>query len=143
MINHPVKNYLRSVHVVNSKGSKGFTLLEVMIALIIFGLVATVIQKATSQTLDQYERIRLKTLANWIAENKMAEVRLSGKLPQTRESKEELSFANEKWQIISKVTATSDKNFNRVDLEILHKQSDDQFEKGNKVLNYSGFAGRY
>ena len=54
--------------------ARGFTLLEVMIALVIFGLVATVIQKVTSQNIAQYERIRLKTIANWIAENKMVEV---------------------------------------------------------------------
>lgn len=122
---------------------KGFTLLEVMIALIIFGLVATVIQKVTSQSISQYERIRLKTIANWIAENKMSEVRLSEGLPATRESKEDLKFANENWKLVSKVTKTSNINFNRVDLVIFHKQSDDQFEEGNQVLTYSGFAGRH
>lgn len=125
------------------KQIKGFTLLEVMIALIIFGLVATVIQKVTSQTIAQYEHIRLKTVANWIAENKMAEVRLSDGLPATRETKEDIEFGNDHWKLVSKVTKTTDINFNRVDLVILHKTSDDQFEEGNQILTYSGFAGRH
>lgn len=124
-----------------SKRVKGFTLLEVMIALIIFGLVATVIQKVTSQTISQYERIRLKTIASWIAENKMVEVRLSDSLPQARESKEDLEYGKENWQVVSKVVKTDNPYINRVDLEIYHKQSDDQFEKGNKVLVLTGFAG--
>lgn len=124
-----------------SKRVKGFTLLEVMIALIIFGLVATVIQKVTSQTISQYERIRLKTIASWIAENKMAEVRLSDSLPQARESKQDIEYGNDNWQVVSKVVKTDNPYVNRVDLEIYHKQSDDQFEKGNQVLVLTGFAG--
>ncbi|MFD2231749.1 type II secretion system minor pseudopilin GspI [Alkalimarinus sediminis] len=125
------------------KRPKGFTLLEVMIALIIFGLVATVIQKTTSQTISQYERIRLKTIASWIAENKMAEMRLSDSMPQAKESKEEVEFGKDFWQVTSKVTRTSDANLNRVDLTIFHKMSDDQFEQGNQVLTFTGYVGRY
>jgi len=121
--------------------SKGFTLLEVMIALIIFGLIATVIQKVTAQTIVQSERIRLKTFANWIAENKMAEMRLSEQLPPTREQKDDLEYANENWKIVSKVTKTSDVNFHRVDLQIYHLAEESQFDKGNQVLSYSGFVG--
>jgi len=121
--------------------SKGFTLLEVMIALIIFGLIATVIQKVTAQTIVQSERIRLKTFANWIAENKMAEMRLSEQLPPTREQKDDLEYANEKWKLVSKVTKTSDVNFHRVDLEVYHLTENDQFDKGNQILSYSGFVG--
>ena len=121
--------------------SKGFTLLEVMIALIIFGLVATVIQKVTAQTIVQSERIRLKTFANWIAENKISEMRLSDQLPPPREQKDDLEYANESWKIVSKVTKTSDVNFNRVDLQIYHLAEESQFDKGNQVLSYSGFVG--
>lgn len=123
--------------------SRGFTLLEVVIALMVFALIGTSIQKVTSQTISQYERIRLKTMANWIAENKMVEVRLSETLPSTRESKEDIEFGNDHWKIVSKVSKTTDVNFNRVDLAIFHKASDDQFEEGNQILTYSGFAGRH
>lgn len=123
--------------------SKGFTLLEVMIALIIFSLIATVIQKVTAQTIVQSERIRLKTFANWIAENKMAEIRLSEQLPPTREQKEDLEYANENWKIVSKVSKTANVNFNRVDLTVFHLNQEEQFDKGNQILSYSGFAGRH
>lgn len=125
------------------KKLKGFTLLEVVIALMVFALIGTSIQKVTSQTITQYERIRLKTIANWIAENKMAEVRLSEGLPATRETKEDLEYGKDHWKIVSKVTKTADVNFNRVDLVIFHKKGDDQFEEGNQILTYSGFAGRH
>ncbi|WP_250658165.1 type II secretion system minor pseudopilin GspI [Alkalimarinus coralli] len=121
--------------------TKGFTLLEVMVAVTIFVFVAAVILKATSQNIAQYERIRLKMMANWIAENKMAEVRLSEGLPQARESKQDIEFANEHWKLVSKVTKTENPFVNRVDLVIFHKLSDDQFEEGNQVLTFSGYAG--
>ena len=123
------------------KTQKGFTLLEVVIALMVFALIGTSIQKVTSQTITQYERIRLKTIASWIAENKMAEVRLSDSLPQARESRQDLEYGNDNWQVVSKVIKTENPYVNRVDLEIYHKQSDDQFEKGNQVLIMTAFAG--
>lgn len=126
-----------------SKHQKGFTLLEVMIALIIFSLVATVIQKVTSQTISQYERIRLKTIANWIAENKMAEVRLSGDMPQPKETKDDIEFGKEHWKLITKITTTSEVKLNRVDLVVLHKDSADQFDDGSQILTFSGFVGRH
>ncbi len=121
--------------------SKGFTLLEVMIALIIFGLIATVIQKVTAQTIVQSERIRLKTFANWIAENKMSELRLNDQLPPTREQKDDVEYANENWKVVSKVTKTTNANFHRVDLVIFHLAEESQLDEGNQVLSYSGFVG--
>lgn len=125
----------------NSSRSYGFTLLEVMIALIIFGLIASVIQKVTAQTIVQSERIRIKTFANYIAENKMAELHLSEQLPAAREQKDDLEFANESWKVVSKVTKTKNPYINKVDLEIYHLIEEGQFDEGNQVLTYTGYIG--
>ena len=71
----------------------------------------------------------------------MAEYQLSKDLPQAKEYKEEVEFANEEWQIVSKVTKTENPDINKVNVDIYHidAASDDK----NKKLTLTGFIGRY
>jgi len=120
---------------------KGFTLLEVMVALVFFSLIGMVLQQVTASSVNQYMAVRHKMFASWIAENKMAEIRLSKSLPAAREHKEELNFANEEWQLISKVKATENPDINRVDIDVLH--IDTETNERSKKLTLTGFVGRY
>ena len=119
----------------------GFTLLEVLIALIFFSLIGMVLQQVTASTVSQYLSIRQKMFASWMAENKMAELRLSKDLPSAREHKEELDFANEEWQLISKVKKTENPDINKVEVEVFHIDSTSDEKRRKLVL--TGFIGRY
>ncbi|HEX5842512.1 MAG TPA: type II secretion system minor pseudopilin GspI, partial [Pseudomonas sp.] len=55
----------------------GFTLLEVLVALAIFALVAASVLTATARSLQTASRLEEKTLAMWIADNQLAELQLS------------------------------------------------------------------
>jgi general secretion pathway protein I len=120
---------------------KGFTLLEVLVALIFFSLIGMVLQQVTASTVNQYLSIRHKIFASWMAENKMAQLQLSKSLPAAKEYKEDLAFANEEWQIISKVKTTENPDINKVDVDVLHVNS--ETNEKNKKLTLTGFIGRY
>ncbi len=123
------------------RDDKGFTLLEVLVALVFFALIGMVLQQVTASTVNQYLAVRHKMFSSWLAENKMAEYQLSKDLPQAKEYKEEVEFANEEWQIVSKVTKTENPDINKVNVDIYHidAASDDK----NKKLTLTGFIGRY
>ena len=123
------------------RDDKGFTLLEVLVALVFFALIGMVLQQVTASTVNQYLAVRHKMFSSWLAENKMAEYKLSKDLPQAKEYKEEVEFANEEWQIVSKVTKTENPDINKVNVDIYHidAASDDK----NKKLTLTGFIGRY
>jgi len=126
----------------NSKSTQsGFTLLEVLIALVFFSLIGMVLQQVTASTVSQYLAVRQKMFASWMAENKMAELRLSKSLPGAREYKEELDFANEEWQLVSKVKKTENPDINKVEVEVYHIDSLSDEKRRKLVL--SGFVGRY
>ncbi len=56
--------------------NRGFTLLEVLVALLVFGLIATAAAEVGSNYISSFERVRDKTLAGWLAENRVNELRL-------------------------------------------------------------------
>ena len=59
------------------KRVQGFTLLEVLVALAIFALVAASVLSATARSLQTASRLEEKTLAMWIADNRLTELQLS------------------------------------------------------------------
>lgn len=87
--------------------NKGFTLLEVMIALTIFALIATTLSQAASITVDNQIHIERKLLATWIAENQIIELR-SVSFNNISTSKKEVEFADRQW-IVSTLAAPKKK----------------------------------
>jgi len=55
--------------------SRGLTLIEVLIALVVISIALTAIIKSTSQTIKNHIYLEDKIIAAWIANNKMNEIR--------------------------------------------------------------------
>lgn len=121
--------------------SKGFTLLEVLVALVFFGLIGMVLQQVTASTLNQYQAVRHKMFSTWLAENKLTELQIAKSLPPAKEYKEDLEFANEEWQLVSKVQTTENPDINKVDIDVFHV--DANTNEKHKKLTLTGFLGRY
>jgi general secretion pathway protein I len=77
---------------------KGFTLLEVMIALTIFALLATSLSQATVGAIDNQLTIEQKIFANWIAENEIIELR-SKPWEDIKSGQSDYKMANLDWSI--------------------------------------------
>lgn len=88
-----------------TSNKRGFTLLEVMIALTIFAVIAATIMDTSSQSVDSVIYLEEKTLASWVAENTLTELRLSGELA-VGNKKEQIKMANRSWQITTNITKT-------------------------------------
>jgi general secretion pathway protein I len=97
---------------------RGFTLLEVLVALIFFSLIGLVMQQVTASTVSGYHSVRMKTLASWIAENKMTELRVGKGFPAPREYKEDVSFADLEWELVSQIKTTENPFIHRVELAV-------------------------
>jgi general secretion pathway protein I len=83
--------------------NKGFTLLEVMIALTIFALLATSLSQATVGAIDNQLTIEQKIFANWIAENEIIELR-SKPWEDIKSGQADYKMANLDWSIEKIVT---------------------------------------
>ncbi|WP_417545642.1 type II secretion system minor pseudopilin GspI [Marinobacter sp.] len=101
-----------------AKSASGFTLIEVMIALLVFGLIATAAAEVGSQYISSYERIRDKTLAGWLADNRINEIRLENSLPGFSENAKDKDYGPFRWQVTTKVLATAEPKMRRVEVEV-------------------------
>ena len=121
----------------------GFTLLEVLVALAIFALVAASVLTATSRSLKTASRLEEKTLAMWIADNQLAELQLSKTSVADGRDQGEVDFAGRRWQWQSEVLATSEADMRRVTLWVAPAEpgrlGGDMRERA--VVSLNGFLG--
>jgi general secretion pathway protein I len=96
---------------------RGFTLLEVMIAVTIFAVVATTIANVSSQTVSNLLVIEEKTLAALVAENRLAEMRLAG-YPNVSQTNDTFDMANREWFIRTEVEETPFPDTRRVTVAV-------------------------
>lgn len=97
---------------------KGFTLIEVLIALLVFGLIATAAAEVGSQYIASYERVRDKTLAGWLADNRINEIRLQGNVPEISENSRDTDFGPYRWRVTTAVLATAEAKMRRVEVTV-------------------------
>ena len=119
----------------NPDGSRGFTLLEVMVALTVASLSLFAVMASISQMVDTSTTIRDRTYASWIAQNKLAELRLQNTTPEIGESSGEVDYANLEWRWEATISETGVENLHRVDVDIFFAGND------NAVWRSTGFIG--
>ncbi|MDN3653000.1 type II secretion system minor pseudopilin GspI [Thalassotalea ponticola] len=105
------------------KKAKGFTLIEVLIALTVFALAGTAVLSIASTSVNGTARIEAQTLATWVAANQLVETNLQAQWPPTKKTgRAEMAGHEWHWQRI--VEATEDKNMRAVTVEVRLEQSD-------------------
>ncbi|HHB91801.1 MAG TPA: type II secretion system protein GspI [Thioploca sp.] len=103
---------------------KGFTLLEVLVALAILAITLSAIIKVTAENAENASYLRDKTLAHWVAMNVLTEIRVRGEWPNlgTREGISEM--AERKWYWFLKISTTVDNELRRLEVKVkLHKKA--------------------
>lgn len=79
--------------------NNGFTLIEVLIALVILAIALTAVIKSTSQNIRETMYIQNKTVANWVGTQVINEARIGIlKIPMAPENlEEETNMLNQTW----------------------------------------------
>lgn len=104
--------------------SRGFTLIEVMVALTIVALSLTAVAASMNQMIDAANAMRERTYASWIAQNKITEMRLANTVPEVSTTSGDVEYTNSTWSWRAVVSETGIENFMRVDVSITHAESD-------------------
>ncbi|MFW6558956.1 type II secretion system minor pseudopilin GspI [Acinetobacter baumannii] len=97
--------------------SKGFTLLEVMVALAIFAGAAVALTKVAMQYTQSTSNAILRTKAQFVAMNEVAMMEINQEWLQGTQSKQ-VTSQGETWQIDKSAQSTISPNVQKIDLQV-------------------------
>ncbi|MCL2297087.1 MAG: type II secretion system minor pseudopilin GspI [Proteobacteria bacterium] len=103
--------------------NRGFTLVEILVALTIVAVALAAGLRALNQSADNANQLKLRTLALWVAENRLAEAQLLPELPpagtvQGQVSQAGIAFA---WQ--QTISVTPNPAFRKIDIRVVETQA--------------------
>ena len=116
-----------------NKINRGFTLIEVMIALSIFAVMAAAISRTASQNADTVLYLEEKTLASFVAENRLNKIKLTG-FPAATQTKDDVEMASREWHITTIVEETPLPNFRRIEVKVAKMTN-----KESPLVSLTGF----
>jgi general secretion pathway protein I len=109
---------------------RGFTLIEVLVALVIVALGMSALLGSLGSAADTASYLRDKTFAQWIAFNQLATLRLSGTLPSDGTTDGELDYAGRHWRWRQVITDLGFPGLFRIDVMVEPADTSTVDEKG-------------
>lgn len=116
----------------------GFTLLEVLVALLLLSLALVALMRLSALDLRASAQLRDTTFAQWVAANVLAETRLRDELPPLGRSNGEARMAGQRWRWELAVTQTEAANVRRLDVTVRAAGE----ERGLAVADDDGVAAQ-
>jgi general secretion pathway protein I len=115
----------------------GFTLIEVVVALIVVSLGMLAVIETVGGTARNSGYLRDKTIAHWVAMNKLTEVRLQPNAPAIDKSSDDVKMAGREWRWTMEVKQTPVESIRRIDVSVRPKEAPET----SSMASVSGFYG--
>ena len=106
------------------KTSKGFTLIEVLLALAIIAIALTALIKATAQTVASTSRIKDKSIIHWVAMQGVAMIQLGLLSPSgNQESYQVTKMLGQQWYWKAQLQPTQVLHMQQINITVSKHQS--------------------
>ena len=114
--------------------SRGFTLVEVLVALTIVAVALMAALRAVSMMTQSSDELRARTLAQWSAENRLSQMRVQAEYPNIGRNRYDCSQGGVELACQEDVFATPNASFRRVELSVFDPRD------GHRLTRLVGFA---
>ena len=84
---------------------------------------------------------RDKTLAAWLAENRINELRLEETLPGISENSRDTDYGQSRWQVTTRILATEEPSMRRVEVTVARYRDQNPNDEPAPVHTLSAFVG--
>ena len=126
--------------------NSGFTLIEVMVALVIFAVVSTALAKGAGLSIRQTSQLEAAAVASWLAENQLARLRtaprtLGAGFPALGQSRQRVTAASREWEVETRIEASEHDGIRRAGVAVY---ADSDLQAGRPAAaRIIGFIGRH
>ncbi|MGI9284646.1 MAG: type II secretion system minor pseudopilin GspI [Pseudomonadales bacterium] len=121
--------------------SRGFTLLEILIALAILAITSIALLSQTRHSVMTRSALHEKTLGLWIAEDSMDRLRAAGVWPGVGASSERVELGEREWEVSLEVIDTARADMRRATVAVKTESESGEFDKS--VVALTSFIGKY
>lgn len=101
--------------------ARGFTLLEMLVAVAIVAIALAAIIANGARSANNAAGLRDKSIALWVARNRLAEIELTPVWPAAGKSNDDIKMAGVEWTWRVEVVATPDPTLRRIDIRVAKK----------------------
>lgn len=98
-------------------GERGFTLVEALVALAILAVAAAGLVRAAEGHVDSIRSLEQRAAAQWVAENRLAELALPGGAAGAGQS-DRVEMLGTRWQVATQDAPSDDPDLRRVTVEV-------------------------
>lgn len=116
---------------------RGFTLLEVMVALAIAAIGLTAVSKSLYQSMEVADRLTEKLLGTWVASNVLAEMHISRAYQTSGSVGGDTRMGGQDWEVRTDFEATGDPEISRINVSVLSPS-----DPGREAARLFGFVSR-
>lgn len=119
--------------------ARGFTLLEILVALTVLAVAMGAIIKATSDYTAGVMHLRDRTLADWVARDVLNGMQVHNEWPSVGERTGSMEMGHFTWDWRAVISQTDEQDLRRVDVKVSLEDSD---KDAQPVTVLSGFLRR-
>ena len=116
------------------KGHRGFTLIEIMVALAVLAIGMAAVLRSTAQASHGAILLKQKTIAHWVASNRAAEFSLEQQWPALGTTTGTETMANQVWQWEAEAQSTDIAELRRIDIRVSLE--------GDELTRFTTFLGK-
>lgn len=120
------------------QANAGFTLLEILAALLIVAVGLGALSKVIGSTAVVLQTSEERLIGAWVASNHLAELRLSRVWPAATETDQQTSMGGRTWYLRQKISTTTDPDLLRIDVDVF-SDADHQ----HTAARMFGYLARY
>jgi general secretion pathway protein I len=116
--------------------TRGFTLIEILVALAIVAVALAAGMRALAQSADSATALKARTLGLWVAQNRLAAAQVAAPWPATGEYRGNATQAGAQFLWREMVTTTPNPAFRKIEISVMEPDCPDY-----QIARLVGFLG--
>jgi general secretion pathway protein I len=100
-------------------GTSGFTLVEILVALAVLAIALTATAHALGSAIDTTSALRERTLARWVAEDRLTELELRGEWPALDTKEGDATMGGRRFHWVQETGVTPLTRLRRVEVSVM------------------------